>query len=155
MNAVEELCPNCGLCCNGVLFADVELQPGDAAGRLGELGLSLKKKGRKLAFVQPCAGFDGRLCNIYADRPARCRTFECGLLQRVQSGDLETKTALMRIAEVLRLVKKIRRLLGSPGQRDENLALTHRYKQVMAAPIDLLAGEDAARVARRIDAGRQ
>ena len=28
--AIESLCPKCNLCCNGALFADVELQPGDA-----------------------------------------------------------------------------------------------------------------------------
>ncbi len=31
------LCPDCGLCCNGVLFADVELRAGDDAGRLKQL----------------------------------------------------------------------------------------------------------------------
>ena len=54
MNSVDQLCPNCGLCCNGVLFADVELQPGDDAGRLAALGMALKKKGGQRAFVQPC-----------------------------------------------------------------------------------------------------
>jgi hypothetical protein len=141
MNGVAQLCPNCGLCCNGVLFADVELQPGDDAGRLVELGLALKKKGKKHAFVQPCACFDGKHCNIYGDRPSRCRAFECGILKRVQSGDLVTKAALKQIAETLQLVEKVRRLLRSLGQEDEHLALTHRYKRVMAAPIDLSAGE--------------
>ena len=56
---VSQLCPKCGLCCNGVLFADVELRKGDDAQRLAELGLSLEKKGRQQAFAQPCACFDG------------------------------------------------------------------------------------------------
>jgi len=38
-DAISQLCPNCGLCCNGVLFADVELRAGDDAGRLAELEL--------------------------------------------------------------------------------------------------------------------
>ena len=91
-DAVSQLCPNCGLCCNGVLFADVELRKGDDAGRLAELGLSLGMKGSKLAFAQPCTCFDGKFCKIYADRPKRCRTFECGLLKRVQAGGLESGT---------------------------------------------------------------
>ena len=41
-NSVEKLCPNCGLCCNGVLFADVELRVGDDAKRLQKLGLTLE-----------------------------------------------------------------------------------------------------------------
>src|SRR5271170_4181088 len=99
-DAVAQLCPNCGLCCNGVLFADVELRAGDDAERLRQLGLTLEKKGQgRLAFVQPCACFDGKFCGIYADRPKRCRTFECGLLKRVQAGGLDADAALKTIAK--------------------------------------------------------
>src|ERR1700748_3549237 len=100
MNGVEQLCPNCGMCCDSTLFADVELRAGDDPKRLAKLGVSIArkededehddqrdfKKGRsKLAFAQPCACFDGKFCGIYADRPKRCRLFECGLLKKVQA----------------------------------------------------------------------
>ena len=137
-DAVSQLCPNCGLCCNGVLFADVELRAGDDANRLKELGLTLATKGRgKLAFAQPCACFDGKLCGIYDDRPERCRTFECGLLKRVQAGELEADTALKTIAQTRRQVEKVRDLLRQLGQNDEQLAMTKRYAQAMSAPMDL------------------
>ncbi len=134
---VSQLCPNCGLCCNGVLFADVELRAGDDAGRLAELGLSLAKKGSKLAFAQPCACFDGKFCTIYADRPKRCRTFECGLLKRVQDGGLEADAALKTISKTKRQAEKVRVLLRQLGQNDEGLAMTKRYAAAMSAPIDL------------------
>jgi uncharacterized protein len=137
-DAVSQLCPNCGLCCNGVLFADVELRAGDDAKRLKGLGLTLLKKGRgKLAFAQPCACFDGKLCTIYADRPKRCQTFECGLLKRVQAGELEADAALKAIAQTRRHVEKVRGLLRRLGQNDERLAMTKRYAQAMSAPMDL------------------
>ena len=135
--AVDQLCPNCGLCCNGVLFADVELRKGDDAARLMELGLSLAAKGSKLAFAQPCAGFDGKLCGIYADRPKRCRTFECGLLKRVQDAAMDADAALKTIAQTKRQVAKVRGLLRQLGQTDERLAMTKRYALAMSAPIDL------------------
>ena len=141
---VSQLCPKCGLCCNGVLFADVELRKGDDAQRLAELGLSLEKKGRQRAFAQPCACFDGKLCRIYDERPKRCRSFECGLLKRVAAGGMDTKAALGKIVKTQGLAEKVRRLLRQLGQKDEHLALTHRYQQTMSAPIDLSAGEDAA-----------
>ena len=141
---VSQLCPKCGLCCNGVLFADVELRKGDDAQQLAELGLSLEKKGRLRAFAQPCACFDGKLCRVYADRPVRCRTFECGLLKRVAAGGMDAKAALGKIVKTQGLAEKVRRLLRQLGQKDEQLALTHRYKQTMSAPIDLSAGENAA-----------
>jgi uncharacterized protein len=141
-DSVSRLCPNCGLCCNGVLFADVELQKGDNAGRLIDLGMSLKKKGMKRAFVQPCHCFDGKFCRIYADRPKRCATFECGLLKLVQSGEMPATAALKRIAAAKKLVENVRRLLRRLGDRDEQLALTKRFGRMMAQPIDMSAGED-------------
>jgi len=136
-NAVSKLCPNCGLCCNGVLFADVELRAGDDAVRLLELGLLPAKKGSKRAFAQPCACFDGKLCGIYSDRPKRCRTFECGLLKRVQAGGLEADAALKTITRAKRQAEKVRGLLRQLKQNDERLAMTKRYAEVMNAPIDL------------------
>jgi Fe-S-cluster containining protein len=126
-----------------VLFADVELQKGDNAGRLIDLGMALKKKGMKRAFVQPCHCFDGKLCRIYTDRPKRCATFECGLLKRVQSGEMSAAAALKRIADAKKLVEKVRGLLRRLGDKDEQLALTKRYSRVMAQPIDLSADEDS------------
>ena len=141
-DAISQLCPACGLCCNGVLFADVELQKGDNAGRLIDLGMALKKKGMKRAFAQPCHCFDGKLCQIYADRPKRCATFECGLIKRVQSGAMPAPAALKRIADAKKLVEKVRRLLRRLGDKDEQLALTKRYGKMMSKPIDLSADED-------------
>jgi Fe-S-cluster containining protein len=145
-DSVSQLCPNCGLCCNGVLFADVELQPGDNAGRLIDIGMALKKKGMKRAFVQPCRCFDGKLCRIYADRPKRCAMFECGLLKRVQSGEMPAPAALKRIADAKKLAVIVRRLLRRLGDKDEQLALTKRYSRVMSQPIDLSAGEETGEV---------
>jgi Fe-S-cluster containining protein len=144
MNGIEQLCSKCGLCCNGVLFADVELRKGDDARRLAELGLLLVKKGRHQAFAQPCACFNGRLCRIYSGRPKRCRTFECGLLKRVQAGELEADAALKTIARTKRQVKNVCRLLRSTGSDDERLALSQRYERAMSEPVDLSGGKASA-----------
>jgi len=144
MTAVDQLCPNCGLCCNGVLYSDVELQAGDDAEKLIGLGMSLRKKGTKRALVQPCRCFDGKFCRIYADRPERCAAFECGLLQRVQSGALPAPAALRRIAVAKDLADKVRRLLVQLGDDDEPSALTRRYGRMMRRPIDLSADEATA-----------
>jgi Fe-S-cluster containining protein len=136
--AVDQLCPNCGLCCDSTLFADVELRAGDNSKRLQQLGLTLTNKGRgKLAFAQPCACFDGKLCGIYHDRPKRCRTFECGLLKRVAVKEMTASAALKKIADAKNQAQKVRGLLRALGQRDEAVALTHRYAAAMSEPIDL------------------
>jgi len=136
--AVDQLCPNCGLCCDSTLFADVELRAGDDAQRLATLGLTLGKKTRTiLAFPQPCACFDGKFCTIYLDRPGRCRTFACGLLQGVQSGKLDADAALKKISQARFLAETVRGLLRELGQTNEELAMTKRYAMAMSAPIDL------------------
>jgi hypothetical protein len=140
-DAVSKLCPKCGLCCNGVLFADVELRKGDDAKRLTEIGLLLEKKGRQQAFAQPCACFDGGLCRIYNERPKRCRTFECGLLKRVQSGELDADAALKAIARAKRQVEKVCKLLHGTDSDDKRLALSQRYAQAMSRPVDLSGGK--------------
>jgi Fe-S-cluster containining protein len=141
MNGVDQLCPNCGLCCNGVLFADVELRKGDDAKRLAELGLPLEKKGRQRAFAQPCACFDGTLCRIYAERPGYCRAFECGLLKRVQAGELGADVALKIITQTKQQVEKVCELLRCTSSDNQRLALSQRYRWAMSEPVDLSGGK--------------
>jgi Fe-S-cluster containining protein len=144
--SIAQLCPNCGLCCDSTLFADVELRAGDDPRQLTKKGLTILQKTRtKLAFAQPCACFDGQLCTIYADRPKRCRLFECGLLKRVEKGGLTPGAALKKIAQARARAGNVRDLLRQSGQRDEAMALTHRYAEAMSAPVDLSV-PDAAEV---------
>jgi len=140
--SVAALCPACGFCCNGVLFADVELQRDEDAGRLQRLGLRLFAKGGKRRFGQPCACFDGRLCRIYADRPERCRTFECGLLKQVLAGITSPEAALEAIREARAAAERVRQLVVLLGEADGTLPLSRRYARIMAQPIDF-AGDEA------------
>ena len=145
-DAVSQLCPNCGLCCDSTLFADVELRAGDDAKLLTTLGLTLFQKTKaKLAFSQPCACFEGKFCKIYGDRPRRCRLFACGLLKKVEAGEMTAGAALKKISATKKLAEKVRGLLRATGQRDETMALTHRYAEAMSAPINLSDEHSAER----------
>jgi Fe-S-cluster containining protein len=146
MNAIEQLCPNCGLCCDSTLFADVEVRAGDDAEQLVQFGLKLEKKRQgKIAFAQPCACFDGKFCKIYDDRPKRCQTFECGLLKRVEAVEMTASVALKRISEAKNLADHVRKLLHQLGQCDEQMPLTKRYAETMSAPIDLAKNDSEIR----------
>jgi uncharacterized protein len=146
MNGVSQLCPNCGLCCDSTLFADVELRKGDDPQRLAKLGLTvLQKTKTKLAFSQPCACFDGKFCKIYAERPKQCRLFECGLLKRVEGGDMTAAAALEKISEARARAEKVRGLLRQSGQHDEQMALTHCYAEAMSTPVNLTVEDEAER----------
>jgi Fe-S-cluster containining protein len=130
------------MCCNGVLFADVELGPDDSRDRLKELGVNLRRKGRKACFNQPCSQLqeDG-LCGIYKDRPTMCAEFECGVLLRLASGEWSETQATAKIRKARRLERKVRKLLTLLGNTEENLALTKRYQKVMMEPIDCAGDE--------------
>lgn len=141
MSAAGQLCPQCGLCCNGVLFGDVELQRGDPAALLASKGIAIFRKERKQAFVQPCACLVGGLCNIYADRPRQCRAFECAQLRRVDGGQQSLSVALRKIQAAKKLSAEVARLCHALGQRDETMPLNRRYAAVMAEPMDLAGSE--------------
>lgn len=105
----DTLCTQCGLCCDGSLFADVELAGADESAGLEAMGLEIEEDDADGALlVQPCAALRGRRCGIYAHRPECCRTFECGLLQRVRRGALSVERAAAVIAEARERVAQVR-----------------------------------------------
>jgi hypothetical protein len=127
----RQLCLVCGLCCDGALFKDVELRPGDDAARLRTLGLPLAALRGQTRFAQPCAalGADCR-CRIYADRPARCREFECALLHAVSAGHVELAAALRSIRAARQRADRVRELLRELGDREEHAALSVRFRRM-------------------------
>jgi Fe-S-cluster containining protein len=130
------------LCCNGVLFGDVELQRSDDVKRLAALGVELFPKGRKRAFAQPCACLVNGLCSIYTDRPARCRAFDCATLKRLQRGEITVTAARKSIAGAKRCMEEVLRLVRELGDTSESQPLNRRYAALMAQPIEL-AGDPA------------
>ena len=128
--AERVLCLVCGLCCNGVIFADVQLESGDEAARVQSLGLRLKSGGRgQPKLVQPCEAFDGSRCRIYAERPKHCCNFECLLLKSVKAGRTERAGALRIIGRAREQADKVRRLLRELGDSEESLPLRARFRR--------------------------
>jgi len=130
----SRLCAACGMCCNGVMFDIVRLQPGDSPKGLSALGLKVKRKRGQSHFVQPCAAHKESQCAIYAERPQRCRIFECRQLQRVAAGENTEVSAREKIGEALRLVAEIHALLLRAGDTNARHALSKRCESAMAEP---------------------
>jgi len=133
----EALCLACGLCCNGVIFADVKLRPGDNVPRLRGLGLQMNEvhkggntSGSVLKFPQPCRAHDGCRCGIYAERPQYCREFECVLLKSVAAGRTTLDEALKIIGRAKERAEAVRQLLTELGDQDEELALGARFRRM-------------------------
>lgn len=132
----DQLCLQCGLCCDGTLFRDVELQPGDDVEKLRALGLPVTRSSRReeadhLKFPQPCSALCSDLkCRVYADRPARCREFECALFKAVAAEQVELSAALKTVRQTRQMAEKVRRLLRELGDAGERIALAKRFKRV-------------------------
>ena len=121
----DTLCLQCGLCCNGVLFADVRPEPGDHSPLFA---------GRSRV-NQPCPAFNSGTCAcaIYKERPARCRKFECRQLLGVQAGEVTTDSALKRIRKARQLATKVEKLLAELGHNETNLSLSRRFRRCQRA----------------------
>ncbi len=124
------------MCCNGVMFHTVRLQPADSAKALAALGLKLKRKKGANFILQPCPQYRASQCSIYAVRPERCRLFECRQLQRVAAGEITEATALGKITEAQQRVAQVNALLEKTGPTDPKRPLSKRCEKVMAEPVD-------------------
>lgn len=147
----QDLCLACGLCCNGVLFADVKLQAEDNHAVFAALlappsrnpagfhserqwvpssaargSFIIKKKGYEV--LQPCVAFDGCRCRIYSERPHYCREFECLLLRNVRKGRTSKVGALEIIRSARELADKVWHLLRELGDVDEDRTLSVRFR---------------------------
>jgi hypothetical protein len=132
----DTLCTRCGLCCDGTLFADVELASRAEATRLEKLGLEIESDDEAPLLVQPCAALRGRRCSIYAHRPGCCRTFECNLLQDVRRGAVSVARAGEHISGALESIREVRQLLVQIGPSDERLPLTERCAEAISQASD-------------------
>lgn len=128
--AAARLCTACGMCCNGVLFQVVRLQPADSLQQLSALGMKLKRKKKEPYFTQPCAFLTADCsCTIYAARPTRCRQFHCQLLQRLTAAQITEAEAMHTVAKVKAHTAAITALLPDA---DPRLALSEQVQQAIA-----------------------
>ena len=148
MKSVEQLCLACGLCCDGTLFDNVQLGPGDDAKRLKGLGLPVavtRARAPLTYFRQPCAALCAdRKCRVYTDRPAQCRNFECGVLKDAQAGRITFAAALRLVRQARRRADNIRRLLRELGDTEEHRSLGDRFHRTQRRLESGTAGAAAA-----------
>jgi hypothetical protein len=129
MDAASRLCVACSLCCNGVLFEVVRLQPSDSIKELSDLGFQLKRKKREPYFCQPCAMLDSCTCTVYTARPLRCRRFECRQIICLTNGSITETEATERITQAKHLVQQLEAQLAPSSTP---LPLAERLRQAPA-----------------------
>jgi len=138
------LCAACGMCCNGVMFHGIRLQPSDSARELALLGLKAKRRQAGLIVLQPCVAHRGNCCAIYEGRPTRCREFVCRQLIAVARCEASEEEASAKIFEAHALTDRVLRLIREAGDDREHKSLATRCDSVLAPPFD-----QASEAARR------
>ena len=134
------------MCCDGVMFHTVRLQPSDMPKELAGLGIRLKRKHGHRCILQPCPAYREAQCSIYAQRPERCRVFECRQLRGVAAGEITEAAALARIRDAREQVGKLNALLERAGQDNLRRPLSKRCAEVLEAPLDEANGLRVAEV---------
>jgi len=129
----DTLCTRCGLCCDGSLFADVELAGRAEATRIEAMGLEVEDDDtRHPLLVLPCRALQGRRCGVYPHRPQCCRTFECRLLLDVGRGAVGLERAKEQVAEAHDQIRKVRDLMAQLGHRVGRLPLREACAEALA-----------------------
>ena len=142
-STASRLCKACGLCCTGVLFHTVRLQPSESAQTFKALGMLLQHKKKYDFFNQPCTSFKENCCSIYAQRPLRCKLFECQQLKRLATGETTEVNALETILKAHHKVDQVQKLLQLSGPMNFKRPLSKQYANVTAEPLDGSAGSEA------------
>jgi Fe-S-cluster containining protein len=153
VSKTDELCTQCGLCCDGSIFADIELESESEKVAVEALGLEIDTDGPPLLLL-PCTGLDGTRCSVYKNRPGRCRTFECRLLQKANAGAVSVLDAQRIIAETRAHVAALDRLCREAGEESEDLPLQERCVEVLARPGecgDEVADHTRSKIAQGMD----
>ena len=129
------------MCCDGVMFHFVKLQPGDSAKALAALGLKVSRKRKQDCILQPCPAHAECRCTIYEARPVRCRVFECQQLHRLAAGAITEGEAFEKISDAKILVAEVNALLLRLGATNLKLPLSKRCESVVIDPADASSDE--------------
>jgi hypothetical protein len=141
--ADDNICVDCGLCCDGTLFGSVNLIDVDEHAPLVALAAEISTDGDRAEFAQPCPAFAGGCCTIYTVRPALCRTYKCDLLRRRDVGEVSTADARATIADAIeqrdavlaRLVPLAPRMRPTSFSALSQLTLTPTAGSTLAADV--------------------
>ena len=97
----DSICQSCGMCCDGTLFKDVDVDATGPDPSWPDDVIKLVSKDN--AMSHPCPAHQSGSCVVYHNRPIKCREFSCILLTQLNAGEIERQDALLVIQETLSL----------------------------------------------------
>lgn len=107
------LCEDCGLCCDGTIFAHVVVTPEELAPLEGRVTLSSDWS----LLLLPCSALEGCRCAVYAARPRMCRAYQCSVLHSFEAGRITQTQARAALEEVFAVRERLAQAVGEPDAR--------------------------------------
>ena len=94
----QQVCVQCGFCCDGTLFTYAHLFPGEYPNLPSSIKARYQSEGEDESFELACPCFVGK-CNIYDQhKPTICSTFRCRVLKRMAKQEISPAEAGEAIA---------------------------------------------------------
>ncbi len=104
----EELCKECGLCCEGVFhtFAYLQNQNDILLAKKANIAVYHEEKKNLDYFSLPCPAFNGS-CSVFPNRPSVCSEHKCKLLHRVHQEEISLDRALKVVFKMKETVENL------------------------------------------------
>ena len=129
----EDLCTNCGLCCNGTVFKCAMIEQDEDTGALKAMGARFTVENQQIELVLPCvAHIDGR-CSVYPHRFKICESFRCKLLQDYLRGKVSRDRALEVVGETSLHTNRVEELIRKTYDEGESETLLELYRNFRKA----------------------
>ena len=127
MTVLQNICIDCGMCCDGTMFRYAGIQEGDQLEPLKAAGAVFVKREADTAFLLPCPAFRGGCCSIHGTRPAICGAYRCRLLRRYEAGEVSFEEAQALIIRTMDQRDRVRPTLTAFIDSPDSLALSGLY----------------------------
>lgn len=103
----SDLCLQCGMCCDGTLFLNASVMPGERE-LVESLGFSTRDAPARDMFALPCSAFLEGCCSLYSvERPHICSAYRCRPLEELEAD----RMTLEEGEEIIRLMRALARTL--------------------------------------------
>ncbi len=125
----QAICRACGLCCRGVWFSHVTIEP-DELDQARNAGLTVETVAGASSFEQPCVLHRDDGCSAYGTwRPKTCVDYTCALLDQFQAGEASFDETMKHVRAARTMADRLQNEAGPAARGLKGKAFMSRLAQ--------------------------